>query len=56
MDGHGAKRSKHIIGENERVLAGERLLAAGQLAQFGMLMFESHEVRIHIARAHTRTG
>ncbi len=57
MDGHGAKRSKHIIGENERVLAGEQLLAAGKLAEFGKLMFGSHEVSINIVQnVHTRAS
>jgi galactokinase len=43
MDPAAAKRSAHVIGENERVLEGRRRLAAGQLAEFGKLMFASHE-------------
>jgi galactokinase len=38
-----ARRAVHPIGENERVLAGARLLARNDLAGFGRLMFESHE-------------
>ncbi|QSH40487.1 galactokinase [Lentisphaerota bacterium ZTH] len=36
-------RAKHIIGENERVIAGDKLLAAGDVEGFGRLLFESHE-------------
>lgn len=38
-----ARRAAHPIGENERVLEGAALLAAGDLAGFGRLMFASHE-------------
>jgi galactokinase len=38
-----ANRAAHPIGENERVLKGAELLAAGDLARFGALMFDSHE-------------
>jgi galactokinase len=37
------KRARHITGENERVLAGSAALEAGDLARFGVLMYESHE-------------
>jgi len=37
------RRAKHIIGENERVLEGRKLLQAGRLNKFGRLMFVSHE-------------
>jgi galactokinase len=37
-----AKRSAHIIGENERVVRGAALLRAGDLDRFGKLLFESH--------------
>jgi len=37
------RRARHIVGENERVLAGSEALARGDLARFGRLMFESHE-------------
>lgn len=38
-----ARRAAHVIGENRRVLEGDRLLRAHRLAEFGRLMFESHE-------------
>ena len=38
-----ANRAAHPVGEDERVLSGAKLLAAGDLAGFGKLMFESHE-------------
>ncbi|OGV61124.1 MAG: galactokinase [Lentisphaerae bacterium RIFOXYC12_FULL_60_16] len=38
-----ARRAAHVIGENERVLKGQRLLKDHDLAGFGALMFESHE-------------
>ena len=38
-----AKRAVHPIGEDERVLQGAELLAKGDLAGFGALMFDSHE-------------
>ena len=38
-----ARRAAHPIGENERVLAGARLLARNDLAGFGQLMYASHE-------------
>jgi galactokinase len=38
-----ANRAAHPVGEDERVLAGAKLLEAGDLAGFGKLMFESHE-------------
>lgn len=38
-----AKRAAHPIGEDERVLKGAKLLAAGDLAAFGQLLFDSHE-------------
>lgn len=37
------KRAKHIVGENERVLAGKAALNKGDLEGFGKLLFESHE-------------
>ena len=36
-------RSIHVIGENERVLEGRRLLEQNRIEAFGRLMFESHE-------------
>ena len=38
-----ANRAAHPIGEDERVLKGSELLAKGDLAGFGLLMFDSHE-------------
>ena len=38
-----ANHAAHPIGENERVLNGAKLLAEGDLAGFGALMFDSHE-------------
>ena len=37
------RRALHVIGENERVLAGRELLLAEDLSGFGALMFDSHE-------------
>lgn len=33
----------HIVGENQRVVFGERALREGDLAQFGQYLFQSHE-------------
>jgi galactokinase len=41
-----AKRSAHVIGENERVLAGAEALQRGDVNHFGFLMFESHHSSI----------
>jgi galactokinase len=38
-----ARRAAHPIGENERVLAGARLLARNDQAGFGQLLYASHE-------------
>ncbi len=38
-----ARRARHVIGENERVLAGIAALERGDVAGFGRLMFASHE-------------
>ena len=38
-----AKRAIHPIGEDERVLQGQALLAKGDLKGFGALMYDSHE-------------
>ena len=43
MDPVAARRAAHVVGENDRVLRGRALLAAGRLADFGALMYESHE-------------
>jgi len=33
----------HVVGENHRVVFGDRALRAGDFAQFGQFMFQSHE-------------
>lgn len=43
MEAAAAKRSAHVIGENDRVLRGVALLENGEIEAFGELMFESHE-------------
>jgi galactokinase len=37
------RRARHVIGENERVLAAVKALAAGDAKVMGRAMFESHE-------------
>lgn len=37
------RRAKHIVGENERVLAGVRLLEDGNVSEFGALMYQSQD-------------
>jgi galactokinase len=37
------RRARHVVGEDERVLAGIELLGRGDLAGFGALLFKSHE-------------
>jgi len=46
MDTLAAKRSAHIIGENERVAQGAKLLEKGDAKAFGKLMFDSHQSSI----------
>jgi galactokinase len=46
MDPTAVKRAAHVIGENERVTKGHDLLLQGDLAEFGQLMFESHQSSI----------
>jgi galactokinase len=43
MDPLVLKRARHIVEENERVLAGKELLKKGDLDGFGKLLFASHE-------------
>ena len=38
-----AKRAAHVIGENGRVMKSTDLLASRRLAEFGELMYQSHE-------------
>ncbi len=42
LDEVTARRASHVIGENDRVLRGAELLAAGRLEEFGRLMYASH--------------
>lgn len=41
------RRVRHIVGENERVLKGKKLLAAGRLLEFGQLMYQSHKSSVN---------
>jgi galactokinase len=43
MDKTAAKRARHVIGENERVLKAKEFLQKGDFKQFGQLMFQSHD-------------
>jgi galactokinase len=43
MDPVAARRARHIVEENARVLVAERALAAGDLAEVGRLFAASHE-------------
>jgi galactokinase len=47
MDPIAALRAAHVIGENARVLMGRDVLQAGQLEEFGQLMFQSHDSSRH---------
>ena len=40
-------RAKHVVGENDRVARARECLGAGNMNEFGKLMFESHESSIH---------
>lgn len=42
MDATAFRRARHVVGENERVLAAERAFAAGDLASIGRLFAASH--------------
>lgn len=43
LDGLLFKRARHVVGENERVQSGIRLLEQGDLSAFGRLLYESHQ-------------
>jgi len=43
MDPVAARRSAHVVGENDRVRRGAEFLKKGDGRAFGALMFESHE-------------
>jgi galactokinase len=34
--------ARHVVGENQRVVLGERALRAGEVEQFGQFLYESH--------------
>jgi galactokinase len=42
LDGVELQRARHVVTENERVLASVAALRQGDVAQFGQLMIESH--------------
>jgi len=41
------KRAKHVVGENERVLAGQKLLEQKKYEEFGKLLYASHDSSIN---------
>ena len=43
LSANARRRSRHVIAENQRVLNAVASLKAGQLAEFGRLMIESHK-------------
>jgi len=43
LDADTYRRARHIVGENERVLAGIELLEKGDLPAFGRMLYKSHE-------------
>ncbi len=43
LDAGLLKRARHIVGENERVQRGMKLLEKSDLAGFGRLLYESHQ-------------
>lgn len=43
MNDRQFRRALHVVGENERVLAGIKALESNNAAAFGKLMYESHE-------------
>jgi len=47
LDDKIARRTAHVIGENDRVVRGIEFLKSGDLTAFGALMFESHGSSIH---------
>lgn len=42
-----ARRSAHVIGENQRVIEARNSLLMGDIKNFGRLMYESHSSSIH---------
>lgn len=43
LDATDYRRALHVIGENDRALAGVKALRAGDIAAFGQLLYASHE-------------
>lgn len=41
------KRAMHVVGEDERVFTGMQLLKKGAVADFGKLLYQSHESSMH---------
>lgn len=41
------KRAMHVVGEDERVFSGMQLLKKGAIADFGRLLYQSHESSMH---------
>ncbi len=46
MDFVDYKRALHVVGEDERVLAGIKALESGDIQKFGSLMYDSHQSSI----------
>ncbi|MFH1616224.1 MAG: galactokinase [Planctomycetota bacterium] len=42
LDPEQLKRSRHIVGENKRVLSAAEVLKTGDMVRFGRLMYQSH--------------
>ena len=47
IDPAAARRAAHVVGENTRVEIGVELLKQNRVAEFGRLMFDSHESSRH---------
>ncbi len=41
------ERALHIVGEDERVMEGVRLMKSGSIGEFGKLLYQSHESSMH---------
>ncbi|MGA2507685.1 MAG: galactokinase [Chitinispirillaceae bacterium] len=41
------KRALHVVGEDERVFSGMKLLKKGSIREFGQLLYQSHESSMH---------
>ena len=47
LDPRFFKRAMHVVGEDERVFTGMKLLKKGDIAAFGKLLYQSHESSMH---------